>query len=149
MSTVPDAIPEEDPEPPRDGVATQAVSAPDASSPAALVVPAEHAVQALDETYSSTEHVVATQSSTLSWEVSMPSSGVVEPAGHTEHVSVPVFEAYEATGHTEHWRSSAEKVPTAQRPPQELHDPPPPTSAGVMAPSEPGPHEQSRGTSSL
>ena len=75
MSTVPDAIPEEDEEPPpedeeppRDGVvAAQAVSAPDASSPAALVVPAEHAVQALDETYSSTKHVrpQETQNATL------------------------------------------------------------------------------------
>ena len=61
MSTVPDAIPKEDEEPP------QAVSAPDASSPAALVVPAEHAVQALDETYSSTKHVRSheTQNATL------------------------------------------------------------------------------------
>ena len=161
MSTVPDAIPEEDEEPPpedeeppRDGVvATQAVSAPDASSPAALVVPARQAVQALDETYSSTKHVVATQpevpavqssqSSTLSWEVSMPSPGMVEPAGHTEHVSVPVFEAYESAGHTEHGPASAEKVPAAQRP-QETQDPPPSTSALALVPSEPGPHEQSR-----
>ena len=79
----------------------------------------------------------------VSWEVTMPPSGMVEPAGHTEHVSVPVFEAYEATGHTEHGPASAEKLPTAQRP-QESQDPPPSTSALVLVPSEPGPHEQSR-----
>jgi len=92
----------------------------------------------------------------------MPSSAMTEPAGHTEHVSVPVFEAYEATGHTEHvpapedeyapaghtehGPASGEKVPAAQRP-QETQDPPLGsgcTSAAVLVPSEPGPHEQSR-----
>ena len=77
MSTVPDAIPEEDEEP------LQAVSAPDASSPAALVVPAEHAVQAFAETYSSTKHVrpQETQNATL-----VPS----EP-GPQEQSRVPVL----------------------------------------------------------
>ena len=79
----------------------------------------------------------------------MPSSAMVEPAGHTEHVSVPVFEVYEATGHTEHEPASAENMPTAQRP-QETQDSLPPTydppytSAGVLVPSEPALHEQSR-----
>jgi hypothetical protein len=81
------------------------------------------------------------QSSTLSWEVTMPSSAMTEPAGHSKHVPVPVFEAYESAGHTEHGPASAEKLPAAQRP-QETQDPPF-TSAGVLVPSEPGPQEQS------
>jgi len=83
------------------------------------------------------------QSSALSWAAMVrPSSARYEPAGHTEHVPVPVFEAYESAAHTEHRPASAEKVPAAQRP-QETQDPPPSTSAGVLVPSEPGPHEQS------
>ena len=75
----------------------------------------------------------SSQSSTLSWEVAMPSSAMVMPAGHTEHVPVPMYQAYEAAGHTEHWRSSAENMPTAQWLPQESQDPPS-TSAGVLVP---------------
>ena len=83
------------------------------------------------------------QSSGLSWEVMAPSSAMAKPAGQVEHVTVPVFEAYESAAHTEHRPASAEKVPAAQRP-QETQDPPPSTSALVLVPSEPGPHEQSR-----
>ena len=83
------------------------------------------------------------QSSGLSWEMAMSSFWMTKPAGQVEHVPVPVFEAYESAAHTEHGPASAEKVPAAQRP-QESQDPPPYTSAGVLVPSEPGPHEQSR-----
>ena len=83
------------------------------------------------------------QSSGLSWEVMAPSSSIFKPAGQVEHVTEAEFEVYESAAHTEHGPASAEKVPAAQRP-QETHDPPPSTSALVLVPSEPGPHEQSR-----
>ena len=84
------------------------------------------------------------QSLRLSWWVMVaPSSSIFKPAGQVEHVPVPVFEVYESAAHTEHGPASAEKVPAAQRP-QETQDPPPYTSALVLVPSEPGPHEQSR-----
>ena len=88
------------------------------------------------------------QSSGLSWEVMAPSSAMAKPAGQVEHVLEAVFEAYESAAHTEHGPAEAEKAPTGHRP-QETQDPPPPTSAGVLVPSEPGPHEHSRGPPSL
>jgi hypothetical protein len=88
------------------------------------------------------------QSSGLSWEVMAPSSAMAKPAGQVEHVLEAVFEAYESAAHTEHGPASAEKVPAAQRP-QETQDPSPYTSALALVPSEPGPHEHSRGPPSL
>ena len=83
------------------------------------------------------------QSSTLSWaEAVVPSSVRYELAGQIVHVPAPGDE-YEPAAHTEHGPASAEKVPAAQRP-QESHDPLPATSALVLVPSEPGPHEQVR-----
>ena len=55
----------------------------------------------------------------------------------------PEYAECKPAAHTEHGPASVEKLPTAQRP-QETQDPPPYTSALVLVPSEPGPHEQSR-----